>query len=271
MSDQFYATIAGSLVTLLGVLATLRWAQISHERNLSHERQKLKDEREFTARHLAYAEAAEACVRFLQYYLGMADRALPMEGLIPEQVAKLSIALNKLHFYAGLSSIETAVELGRILNTSYTTALKAKLPVAFIDEDFKICRGQIENLEQCNARLHSEILALMTSDPRSGVIVSHRDQLAVNYRTIAEWHGEQSERLTKRYAATEACRDQIMKSIPAISTAQRDLLVLARKELGFDLDASRYATFMDRETGLMISQLDSFMGEVRAMVAEKLA
>src|SRR5690606_18126191 len=115
-----------------------------------------------------------------------------------------------------------------------------------------------------------EISALLQSKPESQQIPIHRNQLADHYRSISELHDSRAAKLIEKYHATESCRDEMKKAIKGIYVAQLEFLILARGELGFDLDSQRYANFMNEQTNQMIVHLESLIDDIRAKVLDKL-
>ena len=150
MNDTFFATIIGALVAFLGVLLTLRITQRNFETNLREEREKAREEREFSAKHKALLSAAESVTRFLNYYMTLSDRELPKDGTIPDEVSEMAITLNRLHFYCDMDTIKQSIAMSQILSRSYTQALKAKMPSIFIAEDIKVIDLQIAAMEPKN-------------------------------------------------------------------------------------------------------------------------
>jgi len=270
MSEEFYAGLIGSFVALLGVLITLYFGQRQHEQNLVHERLKLKEEREFTARQAALIDAASAIVRFTQYFLSIPDRDIPAGGATADELLGFGVASNRLHFYCSQEIIEAATKLGKELNVSYGKAIQAKMPSMFLAEDIKVLDLQIQNLERLNEAIQQEISALLQSKPESQQIAAHRNQLAIHHRTISELHGLKAAKFIEKYHATESCRDEMKRAIKGIYVAQLDFLILARRELGFDIDGDRYAKFMNEQTSQMIIHLESLIDDIRAKVRHKL-
>lgn len=132
MGEQFYSTITGALVAFLGVLFTLRWNQKIHEKNLKEEREKSRKEREFNLKQNALLSAAEAVTRFIIYYMTLPDRKLPADGTVAGEPTELPVALNRLHFFCDLETIEQSIRLGQVTNEVVSEAMKAKLPSVFI-------------------------------------------------------------------------------------------------------------------------------------------
>lgn len=168
--ETFFATLIGAVIAFCGVLLTLRHNQKIHVSNLAHEREKAKKDRDFRSKQDALISASEAVTRFLTYFISIPDRPLESDGSVAPEVANLGVALNKLHFYCDLETIESSTKLGQILNEIVSHAMQAKMPSAFIAEDIKGIDLQISNIERQIAIQHEEIRALLFSDPQSPVI-----------------------------------------------------------------------------------------------------
>ncbi len=270
MNNTFFPTIAGALVVFLGVLVTLRDNQRRFEINLQEEREKARKEREFLAKHKALLSAAESVTRFISYYMTLPDRELPKDGTTPDEIAEMSVALNSLHFYCDIETIQHSIDMSQTLSTSFAKALKAKMPSMFIAEDIKIIDLQIVGLETINSQFQQEILALLSSDSSNPLLISHRQQLATNFKKIAELHGRKAALIKTKYRATEVCRDVIRKDLKDIYGAISNTLLMARRELAFPIDESRYATMLNRATESALANMESLFDEIRAQIAQKL-
>lgn len=270
MNDTFFAAIAGSLVTLIGVLLTLRVTQNNFETNLKEERKKAREEREFSAKHKALLLAAESVTRFLNYYITLSDRELPKDGITPDEVSEMAVALNRLHFYCGIDAIKQAMAMGQMLSKAYMNALKAKMPAMFIAEDIKGIDLQIAAMEKMNSQLQQEIIALLSADYSSPLLVSHRQQLAANFKNIAELHAKKTALFKAKYRATEACRDVIVKDLNEVYVALRNVLLVARRELVFPIDEREYTTMLTQATESALANMESLLNEIRTAIAQKL-
>ncbi len=270
MYGTFFATIIGALVSFLGVLLTLRYNQRNFEANLREEREKAKKEREFTAKHKALVLAADSVTRFLQYYMTLPDRELPQDGTIPAEVVEMGVALNGLHFYCDIETIKHSLDMSQILSTSYATVLKTKISPIFIAEEIKVVDLQIAEIKTINSQLQQEILALLSSNPSNPLLISHRQQLAVNFHKIAEFQEKKVTLIKAKYHATEACRDVIRRNLEEVYGALRKVLLMARRELSFPIDEKQYSTILSGATEIALANIDSLYKEIRSQIAKKL-
>jgi hypothetical protein len=270
MNEMFYASLITSLIALGGVLLTLRINQRNFEITRREEREKAREEREFAAKHKAILDAADSVMRFLNYYMTLPDRELPKDGTIPNEVSDAGINLNTLHFYCDLDSIKSAVAMGQMLSTAYASAIKAKLPAMFIAEDIKVLDIHVTSLERANDHLQGEIMALLSSDASNPLIVSHRQQLASNFRQLSELHKKKSDLYKTKFVAIEACRDVITKDIAAVYGSLRDVLLMARKELKFPIDEKGYATLIDKSNDDALTAIKQLYDEIRAQARLKI-
>jgi hypothetical protein len=270
MNDTFIATIVGALVAFIGVLLTLHVTQRNFETNLKEEREKAREERAFHAKHKALLYAAEAVTQFLNYYMTLADRKIPKDGIIPTEVSEMAVSLNRLHFYCDIDTIKQSTRMSKILSTSFTGALKAKMPSMFIGEEIKAINIQIAALESMNDRLQQEIVALLGADPSSPLLVNHRQQLAANFKSIAEFHSKKSELAKERYQAIEACRDVIARDLKGVYEAIRAVLLMARRELAFPIDEAEYAALLTESTDSALLEMENLIKDIRAEVDKKI-
>ena len=270
MNSTFFATIAGAFVALVGVILTLRANQRNFETNLREEREKAREEREFLAKHKAILSAAESVTRFLNYYMTLSDRELPKDGTIPDEVSEMAVTLNRLHFYCDMDTIKQSIAMSQILSRSYTQAVKAKMPSMFIAEDIKVIDLQIAAMEKMNSQLQQEIVALLSADYSSPLLVSHRQQLANNFKSIAELHAKKTDLIKAKYHATEVCRDVIIKDLKEVYEALCNVLLMARRELAFPIDEREYTTMLTQVTESTRANVESLLDEIRTEITQKL-
>lgn len=268
--EAFWSTIVGAFVAFFGVLLTLRWNQKIHEDNLREERLKTQEDREFLAKQGVLLAASEAVTRFISYYLSLADRILPSDGIVAEEVTEMAVAMNRLHFYCNIETIEKATHLGQVLNEAFAESIMAKMPSGFINEDIKALDVLISGLEKTNATLQEEVKAILQCEPTNPLIVSHRNILAQNFQTIAGLHGKRVELIKQKYIETEKCRDVIKKNLKTIYDALRDVLLFARQELSFAIDQERYKALITERTESTIRNLEKCLTEIRKQVLSKM-
>jgi hypothetical protein len=268
--EAFWGVIVGALISFVGVLLTLRWNQRVHEDNLREERRKIKEEREFSAKQAALLAASDAVTRFITYYLSLADRTLPSDGVVADEVIEIGVAMNRLHFYCSIETIEKATHLGQVLSDALTEAITAKMPSALINGDLKAIDIQILGLEKIYANLQEEIKLILQQDPHNPLIISQRDQLAQISQTIADLHGKRVELIKQKYIETEKCRDVIKQNLKTIYDALRDVLLFARQELSFSIDQERYKALITKQTESTIRNLEKFLAEIRKQILAKM-
>lgn len=271
MDKTFFSTIAGAFVALLGVLLTLRANQKTFETNLREEREKVARDREYSAKHKAFLTASEAVTRFILLYISLPDRELPKNGTTSEEVSAMSVSLNALHFFCGIDTIRQTTALSQTLSRSFSEAMKLKLSAMFLDEDLKGIDIRISGLEKSNELLQQEILAMLGADPPSRLLISHRQQVATNYQVIADFHAKKGELFKQKYAATEKCRDAIMSNLPKVYEGLKEVLLMARQELGFPIEASEYSTIISESAASSQASVNSLLQEVRAQVLERIS
>jgi len=262
--------MAGALVSLLGVWLTLRWNQKAHEENLREEREKKREEREFIAKQESLIYAAESVTKFLNYYLTIPDRSLPQDGSVANEVNEMSVALNKVHFFCNLETIEKSTQLGQILNEAVAEAMMAKMQSVFTLEEIKGIDLEISGLERMNSTLNEEIRALLFSDPQNSLIITHRQQLATNFKNMVDLTGRKIKLIKRKYIETEKCRDVVGSHLRSIYEALRDILLLARKELGFPIEEENYKETMNDRIVAMEKNLRDLFTEIRRQVEERM-
>jgi hypothetical protein len=234
------------------------------------ERRKTKEERKFSSKQAAFMATSEAAIRYIHYFLSLADRPLPTNGAIEKEVTELAVALSRLHFYCGLETIEKAIQLSRVLDNALGEALMAKMAPSFSAEDLKCIEVQLAMLENTNAGIQEEITALLQSDPRNPLIVSHRKRSAEIYEEMASICERKCDIVRRQYIEAEKCRGTIQRNRRAIYEASRDVLLLARRELSFPIDETRYKNMMDQYLGETEKQLADISAEVQRQCLQKM-
>lgn len=270
MDSTFFATIAGALVAFLGVLVTLRATQRNFEANLNEEREKAREERTFQAKHKALLSATDSVSSFLNYYLTLADRVMPSDGTAPVEVSEMTVSLNRLHFYCGADTIRESTRMSEILSTSFARALQAKMPSMFIAQDVKALDVRIASLESMNERYFQEIIALMGADSSNPLLIDHKRLLATNFTKIAELQSKKIELNKVGYQAVEACRDVITQDLKNVYEAVRSVLLLAREELDFPIDAAEYTAILTGSTEAALTEMDIVIKSIRAEIAKRM-
>ena len=256
--SQFFGALVVGFMALLGVFYSLR-----------EERIKAKEEREFLVKQQALVSAAEAVTRFLNYYITLPDRELPKDGVNPTEVLDLSVTLNSLHFYCNIDTIEKTVSMGQILSKAFTSALKAKLPCIILAEEIRALEMNIASMEKFKDELQQKILALLSSGPSHPLLGSLNQQLAEVSTNISGLYDRKIAFTKEKYYKTEACRDVIAKDLKEIYTSLQDILLMARKELSFPIDETRYKTKLNQATESSIANMETLFDEIRKEIAKK--
>lgn len=269
MNEAFFSTIAGAFVALLGVLLTLRANQKIFETNLREEREKIARDREYTAKHKAFLAASEAVTRFAIFFSSIPDRDLPQNGSTPDEITEISVSLNALHFFCGIDTIRCTASLNQTLGEAYSEAIRLKLPSIFLVEELKNLDIKISGLEKLNKQIQKEILAVLNSDPSNSLLLSYNQQAAANHEMLANSYAKRSELIKEKYAANEKCRDAVIKNLPLVYEGVKGLLLMARQELDFQIEAGEYSAIISEATNVAQVSTKSFLNEVRAQVLER--
>jgi len=268
--DAFYGVIAGSIISLAGVLITLRWNQKLHEMNLKEERRKIKEEREFSSKRDAFLSAFEALSRYIYYYISVPDRILPSDGTISEEVVKCDITFNRLHCYCELETIEELTRLDQILYEAWVEVVKAKLPSAFTDVDIKDIEVRISGIEKINTGVQDEITVMLQSNPENPLLESCYNKKVDNLQQIRDLLSQRTELIKRRYEETEKCRDVVAANLKNINESLRDILLLARRELSFAIEHEKYRTITDKKMKSMERISKGFLAECRRQMQERM-
>jgi hypothetical protein len=230
------------------------------------DRQKRREENEFRLKQEAFFDAAEAVQRFFIYYMTIPDRTLPRAGKTDTEAVEVSIALNKLHFFCSLGTITCVTKFNALMGRSVTDAVAAKMLSGFIAEDVKVLDMRIASYEATNAQLQQETEILLQSDPNNPLIARYKHQRADTFRLIAECHGRKSELAKAQYAETEKCRNVVSQNLMPLSEIARELLLLARDELKFDIDRDAYHALMEQSANEGQQRLTNFIETIRSEV-----
>lgn len=267
--DSLIGTIVGGLVTFLTVWITLKNNEKLQENNIKEERGKIKNEREFTAKQNVLVAACDAVTKFILYYLSLADRTLPKDGEPVSEVNELNIAMNRLHFYCNLETIEKTIELNKILNIAFTNVLQAKMPAIFVTNELNDIDFQIASIEKININLQEEIKFYIQFDPSNQILISHREHLAQNANQIYELYLKKPHLTKERYIQIEKCRDVIVTHLKEIYTVLQEMLLTARNELSFNIEGDKYKRIMGDATNIMSKRYDNVLTEIRKTALEK--
>jgi hypothetical protein len=270
MNETVLASIVGSGSALIGVFMTLWMSQRQLKITLQEERKKAKEERDFTAKHMAILAAVESVIRFYHYYLSLPDRELPTDGTIPDEVTEMGVSVSSLHFYCDLESIKYSMAMSQIFSEAYAKAVKAKMPIMFIIGDIKAIDGQILSFEKMNNQLQQEILALLPSNSSNTLVGALKQQVGTNFKTLADLNTRKNALIKEKYAATEVCRDVIKGDLRAVHESLRDVLLEARRELAFPIDEKAYADLINQSTDKALASIEQLYSEIRAQVKKKL-
>lgn len=263
--------LIGASITFLSVLFTLRHNQKLHEQALREEREKAKEEREFQAKQDALLGASEAICRFIDYFGRIPDIALEGGGKsVPESV-NMGIALNKLHFYCTLPTITAVTKLGNSLNTALCAVLAAKVPAELERSKTQGIDVRIKGLEKSAASVEANNLALLASNPNSPIIEHNHKQLADIHGESADFWRQKDEVFRSQTQLTEKCRDVMASHLPQIYKALRDILLLARDELSFDIEKEEYLKLMEESTQKVLSELQVTFDTIRNQINEAAA
>jgi hypothetical protein len=226
-------------------------------------------ERAFIAKQKALLDAAEAVTRYLSFYGSIANKTLPEDGVVPE-VTELAVALNGLHFYCDLETIQQVLHLSKLLSEAMGEAVKERLDVVFLANDVRVIEKQIENIEKTNGLIQQEITALLHSEPRSPIIGIHRQQLVQNNNHLGTLRTRLGPLLHAKYLAIEKCRDVVKKNLPIILESARDILLFARKELNFPIVEKQYRLLIDENIATVTRFSNELIVEVRKKIDEKI-
>ena len=271
MNDTILSALVGTGGALLGVFMTLWMNQRQLKITLQEEREKIKEEREFSAKHEAFVSAIDAVIRFYHYYVSLPDKELPTDGNVPTEVTQMGVALSNLHFYCGLEAIKNSVAMSQVFNEAYAKAIRAKIPSAFIAAEIKSIEIQISGIETINNQIQQEILVLLSSNSSTSTLLAHRQQVSTNLKLLSELQLKKIELIKSKYKATEDCRDIIKGDLRAVNDSLRDALLVARAELNFPIDKQAYAALINQSTEKALASIEDLYTEIRAQVKKRMA
>src|ERR1700678_229977 len=176
-SDQMGGLVTGA-VALVGVFIAAEYGRLQFERRLQEDRDSRTEKRQFEAKQEAFISASEAILRALSYVTTSPDRSLPTDGLPVPEIQQVSIALNRLHFYGSMETVEMLTKLASTFLLGYIKILQAKLPSMFILSDVKNAEAEVAGYKQNIDRLDAQILAILSTDPNKPQLSRLRTQTA---------------------------------------------------------------------------------------------
>lgn len=101
-------------------------------------------------------------------------------------------------------------------------------------------------------------------------MITHRQQLAQNYETIANLQSKKVVLIKQKYIETEKCRDVIAENLKAIYEPLKEILLLARKELSFPINEDQYRQIINTQTESDTKNIQNFLSEIREQVIKRM-
>jgi hypothetical protein len=233
---------------LLGVLITAEWGRAQFEKRLAEDRAAVSETRKFNGKQEALMQASEAILRWIMYASTLSDRDLPAGGQNTPEAENVALALNKLHFYCDLATIEVAIKLSGAFNEAFLRMMQAKMPSMFLQVELNTLNSQIDGYQKLIVRLDEQVIALLGHDPNHPTLGFVRGQIGDTHRMMGEQYGRASGLFRKKYEAVEACRDAVLSEMRTLQPLAVELMVAARRELQFPIDASSYERLMTEQS-----------------------
>jgi hypothetical protein len=263
--------IDSSLIALLGVLATIYFAQRNFRATIAHEHEKARKEREFASKQAALARSAAAFSGALSMYVGLPDREKLNDENGDKKTNELSLAASELYLYCSFETIEAATKLSESMVQAYIEAAKTRIGASLMSADIDAESLRISNLKSRNEAVQQEIQALLHSEPSHSLLVQNRQEIGANRQSMLESHDKIAALTLKKYEAIESCRRMVLGRAPAIYREMHNFLVQSRKELGFKIEDGRFTTLLNDSTVKLAGMLQSFATDVRTTVLKKVA
>jgi hypothetical protein len=271
MSDEIVAQAVGSLIALSGVFLGLCYSQRNFIKNLQNERQKAKEQREFETKRAAYMEGAESIAHFVQYFASIPDMKVEdMQGINPT-LAKFAGAVQKVHLLADFTTIKKLTDMHMVAITSINKSMLLKMPAMMIDTDISTNNSSIYFWREENRKLENEILALISSDPDSAYINDVRQRIISNSEHIIGAHERNAPLHGKKLDALNECRRSIYTGLLVINEAATEVMIAMRDELGFGIDAGRYAQLMAEFNAGAKTAIEAMITKVNEAVSGAMA
>lgn len=168
--------------------------------DIAHEIKKIQEERTFSARQAAVANAVEAISRFVLYLVTLHARQPRADAPVDSEYEELGVAMERLHTYCSVPLLRQQLYFMRLAGLTWDAAVKDR-NLAYssdaTDEERRrslescrsITRGRLLEI-QCAARdfqvaarvdlgftlQHEEYLAMMTEATKQAATVLFRDQ-----------------------------------------------------------------------------------------------
>ena len=254
---------------LLGVLITAEWGRVQFEKRLAEDRAAVSETRKFNGKQDALMSASEAVLRWTMYVATLPDRELPSGGQTIPEAENVAVALNKLHFYCDLETIEVAIRLSVAFNDAYLRMMQAKIPSMFLQGELNSLNAQLDGYQKLIVRLDEQVVALLGHDPNHPLLGSVRWQIGDTQAKISEQFRQADLLFRRKYDATEACRDVVFGEMKTLYPLAVELMVAARRELQFRIDETSYDRLMTDQALRGTQALVDTIKKVRDEMAQK--
>lgn len=253
-NPQLAVTLATSVITLTGVVLTLRQTQRVHERNLANENRKVREQREYDAKKQAILDAAKAIISFQHYLVKIPGLESEDRMKLNPAVANFGVKINILHFYLSNRTIEKCIELLEIYNIAQIEILKhwdemeqSKFEDVKAHNKITHLQGRNKELEEETADALKNIKSLCKEGNVNKMLnltdkvleISRNQDEMINILTNSK---ERSVNIHERF---QRCRAELYIHIPKCQKVWIEFLILARQELGYEFDAAEYTKSMN--------------------------
>jgi hypothetical protein len=270
VSETVFAAMLGSLPALLGVCWTLSYMQNQFRESVAAEDRQKREERRFAAKQHAFIAALEAAVPYIHFIVSLPDRDV-VPGKKNPAAEAFGIAMNKLHFYCELETIEEAADFAETGGKIALRLMETRRPVSFIDNDIRDLENAMSYCQNRIQQLNAEANTRIARDPNDPeVIVIRRDATGLTQR-ILEATERRAALYQSRYEAIARCHEVLVEELPRLIEIQTSLMIAARRELEFKIPVAEYRRLMEGQAERMGAALRSAMERTREEINKRLA
>ena len=258
---SFWGVVAGSFLTLLGVIGTNR----AHDRRLAaqlaHDRDLHRQERELALRKDIYLAATEALQAGLTAISRFGDLSVDHDELLRDYTTRAH-AIAKVHVVANTSTAKAFADITGAMAAATLRLMLARAPIVSakaeidyratrIDQHSKERDRWLEAIKQFNVEG-------LTDERRWQALQANFDYEQQQVKTGLQTQASEREALqTAHFQLVNSSLAEYRQAMKFVAP----LVVAVRSELGIQTDAAAYTAILDEATRANEAQLTTFLAE----------
>jgi hypothetical protein len=264
-----FSALAALLGVIVGITLTNRGNNKRLEKQLSHERELRKKEREMSLRKDIYLVAVEAISTGITSIGQFANMEIPNDKLTEAYIEKFP-SIAKVHVIAGEETIKALAPLLSELDAAYLQLLAKRIPLALQKNQITILERQRENFGKERDRMND----LMKQHVLNGVfeprlwenIQKLYESEKIGFDETVKQHSEiTADLFTKQSAYATEC----MAETARLNQLVVPVLVAARRELELPISEHIYMQFFEQGSRTGEDHLREFFQSVQRLATHQ--